>query len=126
MRQAILFFGLPQGVLNFANPAVEEQLGYTREDLEEQRINVSKFVHPQDLIRVMAGIRKVIGGTSIKGLECRLMHQDKIRFRWYSINCYPMYNSRQQFVGVGGIARDIGSIKEFEKKSADRTNACQR
>jgi PAS domain-containing protein len=39
--------------LNFASPAVEEQLGYTREDLEEQRINVSKFVHPQDLIRVM-------------------------------------------------------------------------
>lgn len=112
----IVFRITPQGVLNFASPAVEEQLGYTREDLEEQRINVSKFVHPQDLIRVMAGIRKVIGGTSIKGLECRLMHQDKIRFRWYSINCYPMYNSRQQFVGVGGIARDIGSIKEFEKK----------
>ena len=112
----IIFRITPQGVLNFASPAVEEQLGYTREDLEEQRINVGKFVHPQDLIRVMAGIRKVIGGTPIKGLECRLMHQDKIRYRWYSINCYPMYNSRKRFVGVGGIARDIGSIKDFEKK----------
>lgn len=111
----IIFRITPQGVLNFASPAVEEHLGYTREDLEEEHINVSKFVHSQDLIRVMAGIRQVIRGSSIKGLECRLMHNDRIRFRWYSINCYPMYNSQKKFVGVGGIARDIASIKEFEK-----------
>ena len=112
----IIFRITPQGVLNFASPAVEEQLGYTNEDLEEERINVSKFVHPHDLIRVMAGIRQVIRGTSIQGLECRLMHQNKIHYRWYSINCYPMYNSQKQFVGVGGIARDIASIKDFENK----------
>ncbi|MCP4403317.1 MAG: response regulator [bacterium] len=113
----LIFRITPQGILNFASPAVEEQLGYTREDLEEEHINVSKFVHALDLIRVMAGIRQVIRGSSIQGLECRLMHKDKIRFRWYSINCYPMYNSRQKFVGVGGIARDIVSIKEFEEKT---------
>ena len=113
----LIFRITPQGILNFASPAVEEQLGYTREDLKEEHINVSKFVHALDLIRVMAGIRQVIRGSSIQGLECRLMHKDKIRFRWYSINCYPMYNSEQKFVGVGGIARDIASIKEFEEKT---------
>ena len=110
----IIFRITPQGVLNFASPAVEEQLGYTQEDLEEQRINVSKFVHGEDLLRVMASIRQVIRGSSIQGLECRLMHKDRVHFRWYSINCYPMYN-KQKFVGVGGIARDIASIKDFEQ-----------
>ena len=65
---------------------------------------------------MMVGIRQVIRGHSIQGLECRLMHEDKSHFRWYSINCYPMYNSQKQFVGVGGIARDIGSIKTFEQQ----------
>ena len=113
----LIFRITPQGILNFASPAVEEQLGYTQEDLEEEHINVSKFVHALDLIRVMAGIRQVIRGSSIQGLECRLMHKDKVRFRWYSINCYPMYNSERKFVGVGGIARDIASLKEFEEKT---------
>ncbi len=112
----IVFRITPQGILNFASPAVEEQLGYTREDIAEEHINVGKFVHAHDLIRVMAGIRQVIRGESIKGLEGRLMHKDKIHFRWYSINCYPMYNSQKQFVGVGGIARDIASIKEIEER----------
>jgi len=112
----IIFRITPQGVINFATPAVEEQLGYTPEDIEQEHINVSKFVHSNDLIRVMAGIRQVIRGSSIQGLECRLMHQDRVRFRWYSINCYPMYNSQKAFVGVGGIARDIGSIKRYEEE----------
>ncbi len=112
----IIFRITPQGVINFATPAVEEQLGYTPEDIEQEHINVSKFVHAQDLIRVMAGIRQVIRGSSIQGLECRLMHQDRLRFRWYSINCYPMYNGQKKFVGVGGIARDIGSIKRYEEE----------
>lgn len=112
----IIFRITPQGVINFATPAVEEQLGYTPEDIEQEHINVSKFVHAQDLIRVMAGIRQVIRGSSIQGLECRLMHQDRVRFRWYSINCYPMYNSQKTFVGVGGIARDISSIKHYEEE----------
>ncbi|GAK51238.1 putative two-component hybrid sensor and regulator [Candidatus Moduliflexus flocculans] len=112
----IIFRITPQGVINFATPAVEEQLGYTPEDIEQEHINVSKFVHSNDLIRVMAGIRQVIRGSSIQGLECRLMHQDRVRFRWYSINCYPMYNSQKTFVGVGGIARDIGSIKRYEEE----------
>ncbi len=112
----IIFRITPQGVLNFSSPAVEEQLGYTGEDIEQEHINVAKFVHAHDLIRVMAGIRQVIRGSSIKGLESRLMHKDKVHFRWYSINCYPMYNSQKQFVGVGGIARDISSIKEIEER----------
>ena len=44
------------------------------------------------------------------------MHHDRVNFRWYSINCYPMYTSERQFVGVGGIARDISSIKGFEQE----------
>lgn len=112
----IIFQITPQGFLNFATPAVQEQLGYSWVDLEEERINIAKFVHPEDFIRVMVGIRQVIRGSAIKGMECRLMHQDKTQFRWYSINCYPMYNSQRQFVGVGGIARDIGSIKSFEQQ----------
>ncbi len=112
----IVFRISPQGIVNFTSPAVQEQLGYTREDLEKERINIAKFVNPQDLMRVMAAIRQVIRGNSIKGLECRLMHQDRAHFHWYSINCYPMYNKLKQFVGVGGIARDIGSIKKFETR----------
>jgi PAS domain S-box-containing protein len=112
----IVFRITPHGILNFASPAVEEQLGYTNEDLAEERINIAKFVHAADLIRVMAGIRQVIRGTSIQGLECRLMHKDRVNFRWYSINCYPMYNSQHHFIGVGGIARDIASIKKFERE----------
>jgi PAS domain S-box-containing protein len=116
----IIFRINPQGILNFASPAVEEQLGYTRDDLEEERINIAKFVHSEDLIRVMAGIRQVIQGTSIQGLECRLMYQDRVHFRWYSINCYPLYNSQKNFIGVGGIARDITSIKQFERDIRQR------
>lgn len=112
----IVFQITPQGLLNFASPAVEQQLGYSWRDLEKERINIAKFVHPEDFIRVMVGIRQVIRGEPIQGLECRLMHQDKLNFRWYSINCYPMYNSQRQFVGVGGIARDIGSFKTFEQE----------
>jgi len=116
----------PQGLLNFASPAVEKQLGYTWDDLEKEHINIAKFVHPEDFIRVMVSIRQVIRGAPIKGLECRLMHQDKMNFRWYSINCYPMYNSQKHFVGVGGIARDIGSIKKIEleiQKQNERLSA---
>lgn len=112
----IIFQITPQGFLNFATPAVQEQLGYSWDDLEEERMNIAKFVHPTDFIRVMVGIRQVIRGGSIKGLECRLMHHDKTTFRWYSINCYPMYTNDAQFVGVGGIARDISSIKGFEQE----------
>ncbi len=113
----IVFRISPQGIVNFTSPAVQEQLGYILADLEKERINIAKFVHPEDLIRVMAAIRQVIRGESIQGLECRLMHQDKVYFQWYSINCYPMYNPHKQFVGVGGIARDIASIKDFEEKT---------
>ncbi len=112
----IIFQITPQGFLNFATPAVQDQLGYSEHDLEEERINIAKFVHPADFIRVMVGIRQVIRGGSVKGLECRLMHQDRVNFRWYSINCYPMYTGEGQFVGVGGIARDISSIKGFERE----------
>ena len=112
----IIFQITPQGFLNFATPAVQDQLGYSERDLEEERINIAKFVHPSDFIRVMVGIRQVISGGAIQGLECRLMHHDRVESRWYSINCYPMYTSERQFVGVGGIARDISSIKGFEQE----------
>ena len=112
----IIFRISPQGFLNFATPAVKEQLGYTWDNLEVERINIAKFVHPLDFMRVMTGIRQVIRGSAMQGLECRLMHEDRVNFRWYSINCYPMYTGQKQFVGVGGIAREIGSIKKFEQE----------
>ncbi len=112
----IIFRITPEGVLSFASPAVEKQLGYTQAELQEQRVKVAKFVYPQDFIRVMANIHKVIQGQSVQGLECRLMHRDGKHFRWYSMNCYPMYDTEGQFVGVGGIARDITSSKSFEEQ----------
>ncbi len=112
----IIFRIMPDGVLNFASPAVKEQLGYSLEELQEQRVKVAKFVHSEDFIRVMANIRQVIQGKSIQSLECRLMHSDGTQFRWYSMNCYPIYDTKHQFAGVGGIARDIASSKAFEKQ----------
>jgi len=97
------------GYLKFLNPAWEQTLGYTNDELFEQPF--LSFVHPDDQANTVAEIKKLASGQLTVNFENRYLHKDgSIRHMLWVAT--PIPEEKVMYA----IARNITDRKNAEKE----------
>ena len=110
----IIYTITADGVLTFVSPAWTALLG----DQVAQVVGQSfrQFVHPDDLPRCMAFLKKVIEtGQRQKGVEYRVRHINGSWY-WHTSSAVPLKDGAGKTIGFTGIAHDITERKKAEQE----------
>lgn len=100
------------GKMSYNNPAIEDILGYTVEELQGQ--NTFDFMHEDDRKGVEEIVSKLIPQKEgWNGLTIRWRHKDGT-YRFLESNAVPVLDAEGRFVGYIGADRDV-----TEKKLAE-------
>jgi PAS domain S-box-containing protein len=104
------------GRLVWTNPAWEPVLGWTAEELRAGHYH--ELVHPDDLARVQAAERDVVGGRAgaRPETELRLRHRDG-SYRWFVFS--TSYARGEEFVYVSGKDVTARKLAEEELRAAE-------
>ena len=97
------------GYFKRLNPAWEQTLGFTREELMSKPF--IEFVHPDDRERTLNQNRSVRGGGQARHFENRYLCKDG-SYRWLLWNATP---DRERNV-IYSVARDITARKQVEEE----------
>lgn len=98
-----------RGYFSRLNPAWEQTLGFTPEELMSKPF--IEFVHPDDRAATLDQNREVRGGRQARGFENRYLCRDG-SYRWLLWNAAP--DSDRQV--IYSVARDITARKEGEQE----------
>jgi diguanylate cyclase (GGDEF)-like protein/PAS domain S-box-containing protein len=101
------------GTLIYNNPAIEQILGYTPEELAE--VNFLPFMHAEDLAEIRRLLPEFIaekrGWTN---LVCRWQHKDG-SIRWLESSAAPVLGANGELIGYRGTDHDITERKLAEE-----------
>lgn len=97
------------GYFKRLNPAWEQTLGFTREELQSKPF--IEFVHPDDRDRTLEQNRKVRAGGHALGFDNRYLCKDG-SFRWLRWNAAPDFGQRV----IYSVARDITEIRRADEE----------
>lgn len=108
---AIIIGFNPEGYFTYANPAMEEQSGYTEEELK--KMHFGQLVAPGadfDARRLLKDLDK---GVRLKEVHYKTKVGD-----WKSIalNTYPMCDDANKVYGIAGIGVDITETKRLNEQ----------
>lgn len=109
----MIFKGELDGRIVFMNKAVENALGYSKDELEE--MNSFKGVHPDDLNHVDKKFNVLRQGQGIENVELRYKIKDG-KYIDISINAEPVFDENNNVTGFAGIARDMTALKKVERE----------
>ncbi len=96
------------GYFKELNPAWEETLGWTNEELMSQPY--LEFVHPEDLDSTIKSAEGLSKGQKVIRFDNRYLCKDG-SYRWISWNSYPLVEEELIFA----VARDVTQMKEIEE-----------
>jgi len=102
------------GILGFdgyarrLNPAWEQVLGFTAQELQAQPC--LDFLHPEDQPAALAQLRKLTAGASVNSFEIRCRARNG-SYRWILVNAFPALERELIYVA----ARDITERKQVEE-----------
>jgi len=108
------------GVHTYCNPAVEQVLGYSPDELVGKRS--FDLIHDDDRKTIEANLPTWI--TEKRGwsnLMLRWQHKDGT-YRYLESNAVPILNPENELVGFRGVDRDITDRKRAEKALRETTN----
>jgi PAS domain S-box-containing protein/putative nucleotidyltransferase with HDIG domain len=108
-----------EGRFLFTNQAMQEQLGYSGQELN--KTNCFQLVHPDDLEQVKNKFISLINGKSINKLEYRCKRKEGSYVTILNSSC-AIIDSNQKIIGVLTIARDISERKRIEEKLGEHRN----
>jgi PAS domain S-box-containing protein len=97
------------GSFRRVNPAFEQALGYTAEEL--LAMPIQRLVHPGDLDRLQATIAPLSGGEEVVDLELRVIRADGV-VRWLESNARPIAAEGLFYAA----ARDITDRRRTERE----------
>jgi len=102
------------GTFQRVNPAFQEVLGFSEEEL--LTMAVFDLVHPEDLDSTSAGYQKLVAGDSIKCMENRLRCKDGT-YKWVTWSYFPVPEDGVAF-GVGRDTTDVHRMSDILKLRA--------
>ncbi|GEM_PF-3498735 len=106
--------------LVFINKAYETLFGDSVDRLREDPRRFLRLLHPADLDRVRAAMRRVEGGEPVR-LEYRIIRPDDSE-RWVEVNAFPVRDEEGRIYRVAGLVEDITERKceEQQRREAER------
>jgi diguanylate cyclase (GGDEF)-like protein/PAS domain S-box-containing protein len=102
----------PDGYLTRVNPAFEQTLGYSSEELLSQAL--THFVHPDDVARTREELEAVIAGQASVAFEIRCRCKDG-GYKWLHWNAVPDPSGSR----IYAVARDVTAQKQLEAQLAE-------
>jgi PAS domain S-box-containing protein len=110
-----------KGIHTYSNPAIEQILGYSIEDIVGK--NATIHMHPEDRREIEGMLPKWIENkTGWKNLVVRWLHKDG-SIRWLESNAVALLDAHGGLIGFQGSDRDITERKRAEealRKSEER------
>jgi diguanylate cyclase (GGDEF)-like protein/PAS domain S-box-containing protein len=103
----------PHGEIVYTSPACERITGYTVQDLLDNPGLVKKMVHPEDLEQWTFHFHDVKRQQDPGGNEFRIVTKQGM-VKWIEHICLPVYNEKNEFVGIRSSNTDITSRKKIE------------
>jgi len=103
----------PHGEIVYTSPACERITGYTEQELLDNPGLVKKMVHPEDLEHWTFHFQDVKKQQEPGGNEFRIVTKQGI-IKWIDHICLPVYNQKDEFVGIRSSNSDITSRKKIE------------
>ncbi|HEY3432449.1 MAG TPA: EAL domain-containing protein [Rhodocyclaceae bacterium] len=102
----------------YANPAYSTLWGASREELFNDRLSWQKYIHPEDLPRILAAVKThKFGGVDEK---VRILRPDH-SLRWIHLKSFAVGTGKIPH-SVGGIAFDItGHVQQQAQLDAERS-----
>lgn len=97
------------------NPAFQEVLGYSEEELLS--MSIFDLVHPEDLAGSLKGYKKLATGEPIRFMENRLRRKDAT-YKWVAWSYFPLPEDGVAF-GVGRDTTDVHRIQEVLRLRAE-------
>lgn len=104
------------------NPAFQEVLGYSEEELLS--MSIFDLVHPDDLQGTVTGYQKLAAGEPIKFMENRLRCKDAT-YKWVAWSYFPLPEDGVAF-GVGRDTNDVRRMHEVLRLRADELEDANR
>ncbi|HEX5832322.1 MAG TPA: PAS domain S-box protein [Pyrinomonadaceae bacterium] len=110
------------GRFSRVNPAFQQVLGYTEEEL----LNTSIFdlIHPDDFQASVSGYQKLARGEPIRFMENRLRCKDAT-YKWVAWSYFPLPDEGKAF-GVGRDTTDVRRIQEILRVRAEELEDANR
>ena len=102
----------PKGIVEDFNPAVEQLLGYKKEDLIGKRFDRLSLLHPKYLEMLLDSLRSVVKEDSITLLEVKLNKKNGESL-WANIQATQVVICKEAFIQI--IANNITEQKKAEK-----------
>lgn len=104
------------------NPAFQEALGYSEEELLS--MSIFDLVHPDDFEDTATGYKKLVAGEPIKFMENRLRCKDAT-YKWVAWSYFPVPDDGVAF-GVGRDTTDVRRMHEVLRLRADELEDANR
>ncbi|MFZ7943350.1 ATP-binding protein [Neobacillus sp. 19] len=98
--------------ISYFSPSHEHVLGFQCCELE--RIELCKFIHPDDVTKFQMAILKMFEQKESQSLEFRLKHKED---RWIEVEsrCMPVKGEKEAIENIVLISRDISERKKSEE-----------
>jgi PAS domain S-box-containing protein len=105
------------GTYSYVSPSVKVLLGYSPEELIGK--NPYMLFHPEDQKRVKEkSHEQALQGKVVTSFEYRIKNNAG-DFVWFNTNTKPLYNEKNQLVGLQTVSRDITEQKKAQKLKND-------
>ncbi|HZG74170.1 MAG TPA: PAS domain S-box protein, partial [Chondromyces sp.] len=104
----------PSGIVEYVSPSNERVLGYTYSEYIGQPF--TKYIHPDDKLRLMKGFQRFIDNSHTSTLDVRVFHK-KGHVVWLEVTIAPIIEDGEVKQLVS-IARDVTERKGYQDKLA--------
>ena len=111
-----------EGQITYLNPAVEDLVGLTPEQLVGQPF--AKFILPEDLDRLQKNVQELFSGSVPGSAEYRIIRPSG-EMRWIHVTSQP-FKDGDQITGVQGVLTDITERKKVEAQQEKVTIEAER
>ncbi len=104
----------PDGTYIYVNPAVENILGYSENELIQK--NAYDFFHPDDIESISNKSHNLaLQGKIIESFEYRIQKKSG-EYIWFSTDTKPIFNEKNELIQLQAISRDITTRKQMENE----------
>lgn len=104
-----------EGVIELWNPAAEEVLGYTEEEMIGQKLVETPLIPPGETEEVSDGLVDVFEGNIISGVEVKRKTRSG-KLLDIRLSVAPRHNESGEIVGTVAVLKDITDTKERERR----------
>ena len=103
----------PDGKYLWVNPAVETFTGYSAPEILAMSDFISTVIAEEDRDIFAARMNEAIHGSKAESFEFRYLHKNGTK-RWLSASWLPIFDTKNNFLGVRASGRDITDRKKVE------------